>query len=97
MMGNWLALALIESEQSSTAEVRGWIGERCVRVLEVADEWALVQPWDQPRQWALVRADLVRASLAGQGEGRVGGRVGGGATPNSSIESAISGEPEVKA
>jgi hypothetical protein len=93
MMGNWLALALIESEQSSTAEVRGWIGERCVRVLEVADEWALVQPWDQPRQWALVRADLVRASLAGQGEGRVGG----GATPNSSIESAISGEPEVKA
>jgi hypothetical protein len=46
-------------EESSTAEVRGWIGDRTVRILEVADEWALVQPWDEPRTWELVRADLV--------------------------------------
>ena len=46
-------------EESSTAEVRGWVGERTVRILEVADEWALVQPWDEPRTWELVRADLV--------------------------------------
>jgi hypothetical protein len=46
-------------QESSTAEVRGRIGDRTVRVLEVADEWALVQPWDEPRTWELVRADLV--------------------------------------
>jgi hypothetical protein len=46
-------------EESSTAEVRGWIGDRTVRILEVADEWALVQPWDEPRTWELVRVDLV--------------------------------------
>jgi hypothetical protein len=46
-------------QESSTGEVRGRIGDRTVRVLEVADEWALVQPWDEPRTWELVRADLV--------------------------------------
>jgi hypothetical protein len=46
-------------EEPSTAEVRGWVGKRTVRILEVADEWALVQPWDEPRTWELVRADLV--------------------------------------
>jgi hypothetical protein len=46
-------------DQPSTAEVRGWIGKRTVRVLEVTDDWALVQPWDEPRTWELVRADLV--------------------------------------
>jgi hypothetical protein len=46
-------------EESSTAEVRGWIGERSVRVLEVAGEWALVQPWNEPRTWELVLANLV--------------------------------------
>ena len=53
------ALQTVSPDQSSTAEVRGWIGERTVRVLEVTDDWALVQPWDEPRTWELVRADLV--------------------------------------
>ncbi len=46
-------------QESSTSEVCGRIVDRTVRVLEVADEWALVQPWDEPRTWELVRADLV--------------------------------------
>lgn len=49
----------IGTKDASCIEVRGWIGERTVRVLEVTDGWALVQPWDEPRTWELVRADLV--------------------------------------
>ncbi len=47
------------SEESSTVDLRGWIGARCVRIVELVDEWILVQPWDDPRTWELVQADLV--------------------------------------
>jgi hypothetical protein len=46
-------------ESSSSVGVRGWVGDRCVRIVELADEWILVQPWDDPRTWELVQADLV--------------------------------------
>jgi hypothetical protein len=63
-MGQLHRVAPNRSEASSTAEVRGWVGERTVRILEVADGWALVQPWDEPRTWQLVREDLVVAEGA---------------------------------
>jgi hypothetical protein len=75
-MGQLHRVAPNRSEASSTAEVRGWVGERTVRILEVTDGWALVQPWDEPRTWQLVREDLVvseRARRAVSGESEVTG------------------------
>ncbi|HLQ16304.1 MAG TPA: hypothetical protein VK256_10675 [Candidatus Eisenbacteria bacterium] len=59
MTGAINTVAHESSEESSTVGVRGWVGERCVRIVELADEWILVQPWDDPRTWELVQADLV--------------------------------------
>ena len=72
-MGKLHQLASNSPEASSTADVRGWVGERTVRILEVADGWALVQPWDEPRTWELVREDLVVAERAVSGAPEVTG------------------------
>lgn len=61
------------TSEETTLDVRGWIGQRCVRILELVEGWAVVQPWDQPRTWQLVQADLVvmerpRRALSGEAE-----------------------------
>jgi len=48
------------SQGGAQTALYGWIGERRVRILEVSNGWALVQPWNESGAWELARADLIR-------------------------------------
>jgi hypothetical protein len=39
-----------------------WFGSRSVRVMELLDEFAMIQPIDDPRSWELIDLELLKVN-----------------------------------